>query len=301
MAGTVTSIFFLAIPRFRFTRRSSYSRHPRKRGGKSNGEGSADVANAETIVSNIVTEGSEKIRHGSPKNVFSELDPREKSPETGFRETMESDGRGLQGVQFFSSIVNSTKTSATSSEHVEHLPANGAVNAEVKVETTPKGVAVVGASESGVPGVTARDTPGPPPSVIAAPRVPHHPRGCKFWRTTEECRAGIGCAFQHGTDDYRLNTHSSDTRLSDPMSVASGGRMVGECVSRGGEGGNDAGSRDSGLCNGKASSTSVSGNGMEIVSGVDEIVNGMQKLLIPKHLSFGRSARRGTPIGSVRR
>lgn len=105
-------------------------------------------------------------------------------------------------------------------------------------------------------------------------------RTCKFWRTATGCRAGGECRFRHDSED------------------AAGGGLPGSGVERvkGWGVGTSGSSASGGSWAGEGHVAGVGG-----VSGVDELVAGMQKLLIPNHLSFGSSARRGKPIGSVRR
>lgn len=107
------------------------------------------------------------------------------------------------------------------------------------------------------------------------------PRMCKFWRTATGCRAGGECRFRH-----------------DNSEDAAGGGLPGSGVE-------EVKGRGAGTSGSSASGGSWAGEGhvagVEGVSGVDELVAGMQKLLVPNHLSFGSSARRGKPIGSVRR
>lgn len=104
------------------------------------------------------------------------------------------------------------------------------------------------------------------------------PRTCKFWHIATGCRAGVECRFRHDSADTASGVLPGagvvkGCGVATSRSSASGGSWAEE--------GHDA--------------------GIESVSGVDELVAGMQKLLIPHHLSFGSSARRGKPIGHVRR
>lgn len=99
---------------------------------------------------------------------------------------------------------------------------------------------------------------------------------CKFWGTAGGCRAGGDCKFRHsaaqGSEASRHGVvEASGRRAEDEAATARNG---GRRAARGGV------------------SEAVD------ASDVDEIVEGMRqvKLLVPNHLSFGRSARRGIPI-----
>lgn len=101
-------------------------------------------------------------------------------------------------------------------------------------------------------------------------------RVCKFWGTAGGCRAGGDCKFRHSA--------AQGSEASRHGIVEASGRRAED------EG---ATTRNGGR---RAARAGVS----EAVdtSDVDEIVEGMRqvKLLVPNHLSFGRSARRGKPI-----
>ena len=107
---------------------------------------------------------------------------------------------------------------------------------------------------------------------------PKIPRTCKFWRTASGCRAGGECSFRHDSAD------------------AAGGALPGSGVGKGWGVATSGSSASGGSWAGERYDAGIEG-----VSGVDELVAGMQKLLVPNHLSFGSSARRGKPIGHVRR
>lgn len=138
--------------------------------------------------------------------------------------------------------------------------------------------------------------------AIALPPVPvsrlRAPRACKFWRTASGCRAGSDCRFRHdvgaaggGVSEPEGEAAVAGAKESKP---AAGGGRVGEHTGGDGGGGSSGGGDDG------VSGVGVDGDAMD-VSGVDELAEGMKRLLIPTHLSFGRSARRGKQIGSVGR
>lgn len=118
------------------------------------------------------------------------------------------------------------------------------------------------------------------PSKAETNARPKIPRACKFWGTATGCRSGGECRFRHDVEDVTGGgLPGSEVKTGQGCGVAAPGLRP---------------NRGSWVGNGHA-------EGCGGASDVDELVAGMQKLLVPNHLSFGSSARRGTPIGSVRR
>lgn len=107
------------------------------------------------------------------------------------------------------------------------------------------------------------------------------PRRCKYWRTSEGCRAGSECKFRH--DAARR--------------PGAGGREL-----NGAEQQAAAGQEGLGAADGMEGRRNAEHRGDEMDTGdVDELVEGMKKISIPANLSFGRAARRGRPIHRVKR
>ena len=137
-------------------------------------------------------------------------------------------------------------------------------------------VEVGSGTEGAMVEVRATDFPGK--GGKNAPR--QNPKACKFWRTATGCRAEGECRFRHDAED----TVGGDLPVSGVEKVNGWGAVASEPSPSGG-------------------SWSRKGHvaGVEDVSGVDELVAGMQKMLVPNHLRFGSSARRGKPMGSMQR
>lgn len=144
---------------------------------------------------------------------------------------------------------------------------DGDMDLEIEVGSATEGASL----EVDVDGLPRKSRKNEPPKI---------PKACKFWRTATGCRAGGECRFGHDAEDTE------------------GGGLRGLEVKKGqGCGVAASGPRPSGggwVGKGHA-------EGDEAASGVDELVAGMQRLLVPNHLRFGSSARRGTPIESLRR
>ena len=114
------------------------------------------------------------------------------------------------------------------------------------------------------------------------------PRKCKFWRTSGGCRAGRDCMFRHDAAGHR---GAAVGRLNDTEQGA--GAKLETAEGRASVDGR-------GDSNPVASEAGVIECGLD-VAGVDGLVNGLRKLSIPTHLSFGRTGRRGKLLGSVTR
>lgn len=160
------------------------------------------------------------------------------------------------------------------------------------------------------------DSPQPMESSLEpAPRLPRAagaadavPRkACKFWPTAEGCRKGSGCKFRH----------DASARDGPDDSVEGGGegesdrgakewcRPGGGCVRFGGGTAGGTARRGvgavshGGVVDGAGCASSSMGGAMEEDGGdgdpssVDEIISGMSKLLIPRQLGFGSTARVG--------
>lgn len=108
------------------------------------------------------------------------------------------------------------------------------------------------------------------------------PRRCKYWRTSEGCRAGSECRFRHdvarppGAEEGELNGAEQQVAVGQE-GLASADGMEGRRIAE-----------------------QHQGDRMDTTD-VDELVEGMKKVSIPVNLSFGRAARRGRPIHRVKR
>lgn len=223
-------------------------------------------------------------------------------------EIIGDDGRErLRAVAAADSITNSNRKqlSASGLDSATTLEDGGrSISIEINrmdIEAVTESSAVV--IRRPVLGLDAIDAPGSlgreksAPQLASPPLGPRKqaPRACKFWRTARGCRSGSGCAFRHDADskgsgfsDIKWDATATKCSASTPEAC---GRNTGEHSGQGG------GSRGEGE-RGGVSVEGVGDDAMDI-SEVDELINGMKKLLVPRQLSFGRSARRGKPMGKM--
>eukprot|EP00903_Cladosiphon_okamuranus_P008012 g7729.t1 len=158
--------------------------------------------------------------------------------------------------------------------------------------------------------------PQPVPPLLSAVAV--MPRTCKFWRAGAECRAGSSCKFRHdetsaendgggggggrgGRDpwnDGQRGASAAEVRVAAPVGV--GGAVVCGPRERWNPGSADTSGMDAGLSGFGGKSGGVGAalrEGMAADDGVDELISGMSKLMVPRRVRAGNSARRGDPIG----
>lgn len=155
--------------------------------------------------------------------------------------------------------------------------------------------------------------PKPAPPSLGAVAAKPRAWACKFWRTAAGCRTGSACKFRHdetptdcdrgdgggggdSLEDRHGETSAAGVRVAEPAGVCG----EGERWRPGSGGASGAGAGVSGFCvnsGGGGGVGAASGEGMEEDGGVDELISGMSKLMVPRHLRVGGSARRGDPIG----
>lgn len=155
----------------------------------------------------------------------------------------------------------------------------------------------------------AIDAP-PTPAPLSSGAVAAKPRACKFWRTAAGCRAGSACKFRHdetpaggdrgngGGGGNALKNRQGETSVAAFVGSARAGVCgAGERWRPGGGGTTGYGAGLARFGVNRSDNGVASGEGMEDDGGVDELISGMSKLMVPRHLRVGSSARRGDPIG----
>lgn len=157
-----------------------------------------------------------------------------------------------------------------------------------------------------------RAAPRPLPATAAAAAGPR--TACRFWRTAGGCRRGNDCKFVHAADAG--GGAPKEPKVEEAFDVGGGGSGRGERSGNGGGGGGgwsrpgrvDARGDVGVVLNSRGMENGVgvaSAEGMMVEEddddasssgGVEELINGMSKLLIPRQMGFGSSSRRGDPI-----
>ncbi|CAM9102580.1 unnamed protein product [Ectocarpus sp. 13 AM-2016] len=176
--------------------------------------------------------------------------------------------------------------------------------------------------------------PQPSLATAAAPAAASSRMACRFWRTAGGCRRGKNCKFVHAAGAGGDAPKGVKIKEAFVVGGAAASSLVGSGGDRGGgrSGGNgDGGGRGGGGgggCGGRSGSSRAGGrdddgvvldsggvesgvgvasaegimvmeeddDGVSSSSGVEELINGMSKLLIPRQMGFGSSSRRGDPI-----
>ncbi|CAN0103124.1 unnamed protein product [Ectocarpus sp. 12 AP-2014] len=173
--------------------------------------------------------------------------------------------------------------------------------------------------------------PQPSLATAAAAAAAASPRmACRFWRTAGGCRRGKDCKFVHAAGAGGDAPKGVKVNEAFVVGGAAASSLVGSSGSRGsgsGSGNGDGGGRGGGGgggCGGRSSLSRAGGrddvgvvldsggveNGVGVASAegmmvmeeddddgaVEELINGMSKLLIPRQMGFGSSSRRGDPI-----